>query len=91
MSLFYARTNVLLRRFGKYNVSVKLCLFNNLCTPFNGIALWVQYHCAKETQCCIYKINFGYERRDSVTTMFLNLVYQHLTLFCTIQNLGLQL
>jgi len=43
MSLFYARANVLLRRFGKYKVSVKLYLYKAYCTQVYGIALWQRY------------------------------------------------
>jgi len=90
MSLFYARANVLLRRFGKCNVSVKICY----CWPtqFYGIALWQRYNITvlKETQSCIYIMC---QKMDVVIVLqlcSLNLVYQHLTLFCTIQNLSLQ-
>jgi len=44
MSLFHARASVLLRRFGKCNVSVKLCLFKTYCTQFYNIALWQRYN-----------------------------------------------
>ena len=78
LSMFFARANVLLRRFGKCNVSVKLCLFKTFCTQFYGAALWQRYNITvlKRLKAayikCVKKF-FGSERHDSVTTMFFEL------------------
>ena len=41
--LLYARTNFLIRKFGRCSISVKLCLFKTYCINFYGIELWSKY------------------------------------------------
>ena len=43
MGLLYARTNFLIRKFGRCSISVKLCLFETYCINFYGIELWSKY------------------------------------------------
>jgi hypothetical protein len=78
MSLLYARTNFLIRKFAKCSTDVKKCLFRAYCINFYGIALWDNYHVtvinkfeAAYVKC--FKMFFGYGRRDSATGMFFNL------------------
>lgn len=74
----YIRANVLLRKFGKCNIDVKLCLFKTYCMNLYGAALWhnfnvsVMYKLQAAYVKCV-KIFFGYERRYSATEMFLSL------------------
>ena len=78
MSLLYARTNFLIRKFAKCSTDVKKCLFRAYCINFYGIALWDNYHVAVINKFeaayvkCI-KMFFGYGRRDSATGMFFTL------------------
>ena len=62
---------MLLHRFGKCNVSVKLCLFklDELIFVAGSVAK-VQYHCVKKVQSCIHKMCFGC---DSITAMLFEL------------------
>ena len=76
--LLYARTNFLIRRFAKCNNKVKLCLFRAYCINFYGIAIWSHYHLsvmqkfqAAYNKCV--KLFFGYERRYSMSAVFLEL------------------
>lgn len=78
MSLLYARTNVLIRKFCKCSRVVKLCLFRAHCIQFYGAALWDRFNItvmkrfeAAYVKCV--KIFFGFARLDSVTAMFCEL------------------
>jgi len=72
----FARTNILMRRFGKCSLSVKLQLFKSYCLCMYDTALWVCYlkgtmdrlrSCYNK---CI-KLFFGYDRYYSLTqTLF---------------------
>ena len=44
MSLLYARSNFLIRKFAKRSMGVKKCLFRVYCINFYGIVLWDNYH-----------------------------------------------
>jgi len=44
MSLLYARTNVLLRKFSKCSLAVKLCLFRAHCIPLYDASLWDRFN-----------------------------------------------
>jgi len=80
MSLLYARTNVLLRKFNKCSLAVKLCLFRAHCRPiqFYGASLWDSFNktVMKRFEAayikCV-KVFFGFARLDSVTCMFCEL------------------
>jgi len=78
MSLLYARTNVLIRKFSKCSRSVKLCLFRAYCIQFYGAGLWECFNItvmkrfeAAYIKCV--KMFFDFARLDSVTAMFLEL------------------
>ena len=43
MRLLFARSNMLLRRYGKCSVNVKLTLFRSFCMCFYDISLWNNY------------------------------------------------
>jgi len=72
----YIRTNVLIRKFCKCSVAVKLTLFKSFCLSFYDIALWNVHNIGtlnKFRSCynkCV-KSFFGYRRSDSVTNMLL--------------------
>jgi len=75
MSLLYSRTNVLLRKFGKCSLAVKLCLFRAHCIPFYGASLWDRFNktVMKRFEAAYVKcvtVFFGFARLDSVTSMF---------------------
>jgi hypothetical protein len=76
-NMFY-RTNMLLRKFKKCSVDVKLTLFRAYCISIYDAALWKRYGktmLAKLRSCyhkCM-KIFFGYNRRYSVTNMLFEL------------------
>jgi len=70
----FVRTNILLRRFGKCSVSVKLTLFRAYCLCFYDIGLWTSYSATvfKRMEACYNKCIksfFKYRRYDSVTEM----------------------
>jgi len=73
MSLLYARTNVLLRKFSKCCLAVKLCLFRAHCIQFYGSSLWDRFNktVLKRLEAayvkCV-KVFFGFARLD--TSMF---------------------
>jgi hypothetical protein len=78
MSLLYARTNILLRKFGKCSRDVKLCLFRAHCIQFYGAGLWCRFSAtvmkrfeAAYVKCI--KMFFNFARLDSVTAMFYEL------------------
>jgi hypothetical protein len=78
MRLLYARTNVLIRKFGKCSQDVKLCLFRAYCIQFYGAGLWETFNItvmkrfeAAYVKCV--KMFFGFARLDSVTAMFCEL------------------
>ena len=78
MGQLYGRTNMLIRRFAKCSVPVKLRLFKAYCTSFYSMALWKDY--SKLTYLkieaaygkCI-KMFFLYDRFFSVRQMFMEL------------------
>ena len=78
MSLLYARTNVLIRKFSKCSQAVELCLFRAHCIQFYGASLWERFNKSvmKRFQAayvkCV-KMFFGFARLDSVTAMFCEL------------------
>ena len=78
MSLLYARTNVLIRKFGKCSRNVKVCLFRAYCMQFYGAGLWEHFHisvmkCFEAAYVKCVKMFFGFARLDSVTAMFCEL------------------
>jgi len=74
----YSRTNMLLCRFDKCSLPVKLCLFRSYCLCLYGTALWSKYNATTLLQLkycyhkCI-KMFFGYAKCHSITDMLLNL------------------
>jgi hypothetical protein len=76
--LLYARTNFLIRRFSKCSTAVKICLFKAYCINFYGIALWKRHDVTvmRKFQAAYnkyVKLFFGYERRYSLTAVFMEL------------------
>jgi len=78
MSQLYARTNVLLRKFSKCSLAVKLCLFRAHCIQFYGASLRDRFNKtvmkrfeAAHVKCV--KVFFRFARLDSVTSMFCEL------------------
>ena len=74
----FVRTNILLRRFGKCSVSVKLSLFRSYCLCFYDIGMWSKYSSTvfKRMEACYNKCVksfFKYRRLDSVTDMLCEL------------------
>ena len=74
----FARTNILLSRFRRCSVGVKLMLFKSFCLCFYGIELWSDFKAASMnrlkacyTKCA--KSFFGYSKYSSVTEMLLYL------------------
>jgi len=53
----FVRTNILLRRFGKWSVSVKLTVFRAYCLCFYDIGLWSKYSATviKRMEACYNK------------------------------------
>jgi hypothetical protein len=84
----YIRTNILLHKFAKCSLSVKLILFKSYCLCFYDIALWKYYHAGymnKLRSCynrCI-KWFFGFKRRDSMSGI---LSYLDLSSFDTVMH-----
>ncbi len=82
--LLYARTNFLLRKFAKCSTEVKICLFKAFCINFYGMSLWNRYNAtvfqALESAYvkCI-KMFFQYDKRHSVTAIFMELGLPTLT------------
>jgi len=78
MGLLYARTNMLIRKFSKCDINVKLCLFRAYCTQFYGCSTWKRFKVTVVRRFeaaylkCI-KSFFGFARRYSVTKMFCDL------------------
>jgi len=74
----FVRTNVLISRFHRCSVNVKLTLFKTFCLCMYDMALWKYY--SATTYCklksaynkCVKKM-FGYTRRDSMTGVFFDL------------------
>jgi len=74
----YSRINMLLRRFGKCSLTVKLCLFRSYCLCLYGTALWSKYNATTllQLKCCYHKcikMFFGYAKYHSITNVLLNL------------------
>lgn len=77
-SNMYVRSNILLRRFSKCSVSVKILLFRSFCICLYDASLWTRFHSTvfnKLRSCYIrcMKTFFGYKRKDSTTSMLLDL------------------
>ena len=74
----FARTNILLRKFRRCSVQVKLQLFKSYCICFYNIALWKDFHIgfldklASAYVRCV-KLFFGFDKYSSTTAMFLQL------------------
>ena len=74
----FMRTNILIKRYGKCSVNVKLALFRAYCMCLYGVGLWRHYSVTafnKLRSCynkCI-KHFFGYPRSYSVTLMLAEL------------------
>ena len=78
MSLLYARSNILIRKFGRCSRNVKLCLFRAHCLSFYGAALWNCYnvtvlHKLEAAYVKCTKMFFNFDRHASVTAMFVEL------------------
>ena len=75
----YTRTNIMMRRFHRCSVRVKLQLFRTYCTMcFYDAALWLNFNVQtmKHFQSCYIKCIknvFGYQKYHSVTAMLLEL------------------
>ena len=61
---------MLIRKFSKCDMNVKLCLFRAYCTQCYGCSTWKRFKAAYVK--CV-KSFFGFERRYSVTQMFYDL------------------
>ena len=74
----FMRTNILIRRYGKCSVNVKLVLFRAYCMCMYDVGLWSHYSVtvlSKLRSCynkCI-KMFFGYARCHSVTALLSDL------------------
>ena len=74
----FMRTNILIRRYSKCSVSVKLTLFKAYCMCLYDAGIWLHYTITvfnKLKSCynkCI-KMFFGFKRRDSITQMLVEL------------------
>jgi len=78
MGLLYATTNMLIRKFSKCDINVKLCLFRAYCTQFYGCSTWKRFkltvvHRLEAAYVKCVKSFFGFERRYSVSQMFCDL------------------
>jgi len=74
----FFRANILVRKFSKCSVTVKIQLFKSFCINLYGSALWHQYSARTlyRLQSCYnkcMKILFGYRKHYSVTTTLLEL------------------
>jgi len=78
LSCLFTRTNVLVRRFGRCSLDVKLRLFRTYCLCFYDMSLWKYNKVGTMNKLaaayikCI-KIFFGYAKFSSVTVMLLEL------------------
>ena len=78
LSNLFVRTNILLRRFCKCTKAVKVALFKSYCLCMYDTALWKRYNVTSISKLrsaynkCI-KIFFGFNRRDSMTNVLLQL------------------
>ena len=74
----FTRTNLLIRRFSRCSMQVKVKLFKSFCICFYNIGLWENFHVyclnkfASAYVKCI-KIFFGFHKYSSVTNMLLQL------------------
>ena len=72
----FARTNLLINKFGKCSYMVKKLLFKSYCLSMYNLALWKYYTetiCNKFKSCynrCV-KIFFGFQTRDSVSQVLI--------------------
>ena len=78
LKCLYTRTNILIRRFHKCSVKVKITLFRTYCICLYDAALWTNYSAktfsllTSAYHKCI-KMFFGYEKYCSVTEMLFEL------------------
>ena len=74
----FVRTNILIRKFSKCTVAVKIVLFKAYCLCLYDASLWKRYNLSalnKMRSCynrCI-KLFFGFKRRDSLTSILIKL------------------
>jgi len=74
----YARTNMLVQRFRKCSLKVKLAIFKAYFMCFYGISLWWSFNVStmlKFKYCynkCVKRF-FGYNKYDSATAVFMEL------------------
>ena len=74
----FSRTNLLVRKFNRCSVLVKVKLFTAYCLCFYDISLWRRFsvHSFTKFRSCYYKcmkVFFGYSKYSSVTQMLLKL------------------
>ena len=74
----FIRCNILLRRFGKCSVQVKVRLFKSFCLCLYGAALWSHYteSVINSFKACYHKcikLFFGFRKYDSVTQILFTL------------------
>jgi Reverse transcriptase (RNA-dependent DNA polymerase) len=72
--LLFMRTNILIRRFNKCSVYVKLSLFKAYCMCLYDVGIWMHYSATflNKFKSCYHKcvkMLFGYKRLSSVTSM----------------------
>ena len=74
----FTRTNILVRKFSRCLVAVKLQLFKSYCICFYDVALWHNFHVGVLDKLafayvrCV-KIFFDFHKYSSITAMFLQL------------------
>ena len=80
----FTRSNLLIRRFSRCTVAVKVKLFRAYCLCFYDISLWSHYSAqhfnkfrARYHKCL--KVLFGYPKFSSVTTMLFDLKFPSFT------------
>lgn len=82
----YTRSNILLRRYSKCSVNVKIKLFTAFCLSFYDVGIWRFYSTTvfNKLRACYYKcikLFFGYDRRYSVTLMLEELGFSNFDVF----------
>jgi hypothetical protein len=78
ISNMFTRCNTLKRKFVNCSRTVKIMLFKSFCLCLYDVSLWSRFkvETMRKLRSCYLKcvkFFFGYKRRDSVTTMFLDL------------------
>lgn len=74
----FIRTNTLIRKFHMCSKRVKILLFKSFCLCFYGIALWKSFNvtCINRFKAAYHrciKIFFGFARRDSISSILIEL------------------